>query len=64
MDKRAGELTRAESASYLGYTYKGFSRIVHKIPHRRFRHRLYFMVADLDAFRESQSVEHTPEPAA
>ncbi len=62
MDKRDDELTRTEAAAYLGYTYTGFSRIVPKIPRRKFRNRTYFLRSKLDAFRKSQSVDHAPVP--
>jgi len=63
--KREDEMTPKEAAVYLGYTsLNSFYRIAVQIPHRRFRARMYFRRDALDGFRKSQSVDHTPKPAA
>ena len=58
------ELTTAEAAAYLGYRLRSFYKRTRDIPHRKFRDRLYFKIADLNAFKESQTVQHVPQGGA
>ncbi len=57
------ELNAKEAAVYCGHTYGGFRHKVKHIRHRKERGRLYFLIADLDAFIADRSTTHEPEVA-